>query len=56
MIIANHKIKNVQIFFVDWNFDKHEGGGGVGGVLFKPWKSFPAANNGGPMTVKESDQ
>ncbi len=37
-------------------FLRIEGGGGVGGVLFKPWKSFPAANNGGPMTVKESDQ
>ncbi len=33
-------IKNVQIFYVDWNLNKHEGGGGVGGVLFKPWKSF----------------
>ncbi len=37
-------------------FLRNEGGGGVGGVLFKPWKSFPAANNGGPMMVKQSDQ
>ncbi len=29
---------------------------GWGEFFFKPWKSFPAANNGGPMTVKESDQ
>ncbi len=29
---------------------------GLGKFFFKPWKSFPAANNGGPMTVKESDQ